>query len=92
MQDHNKENELDDSLVWEEVHMEHIVQDEWIDFRRSEWKFPDGSVFEPFYSYSRRDYVVIVASDTDGNYLCVKQFRPGIRQVTTEFPAFQGPF
>lgn len=87
MEDHNKENQLDDSLVWEEVHMEHIVQDEWIDFRRSAWKFPDGSVFEPFYSYSRRDYVVIVASDTDGNYLCVKQFRPGIRQVTTEFPA-----
>ena len=29
MEDHNKENQLDDSLVWEEVHMEHIVQDEW---------------------------------------------------------------
>ena len=87
MEDHNKENQLDDSLVWEEVHMEHIVQDEWIDFRRSAWKFPDGSVFEPFYSYSRRDYVVIVASDTDGSYLCVKQFRPGISHVTTEFPA-----
>lgn len=44
-------------------------------------------VYLNLYSYSRRDYVVIVASDTDGNYLCVKQFRPGIRQVTTEFPA-----
>ena len=82
-----EEKQLEESLAWEEVHMEHIVQDEWIDFRRSAWKFPDGSVFEPFYSYSRRDYVVIVASDTDGNYLCVKQFRPGIKQVTTEFPA-----
>lgn len=81
-----EEKQLEESLAWEEVHMEHIVQDEWIDFRRSAWKFPDGSVFEPFYSYSRRDYVVIVASDTDGNYLCVKQFRPGIKQVTTEFP------
>ena len=26
MEDHNKENQLDDSLVWEEVHMEHIVR------------------------------------------------------------------
>lgn len=82
-----EEKQLEESLAWEEVRMEHIVQDEWIDFRRSAWKFPDGSVFEPFYSYSRRDYVVIVASDTGGNYLCVKQFRPGIKQVTTEFPA-----
>ncbi|MCM1027830.1 MAG: NUDIX hydrolase [Roseburia sp.] len=76
-----------DALAWEEIHTEHIIQDEWIDFRRSAYRFPDGSVFEPYYSYSRRDYVVIVASDTEGNYLCVRQFRQGIQEVTTEFPA-----
>ena len=82
----NSDNK-DNNLVWEEIRTEHIVQDEWIDFRRSAYRFPDGSVFEPFYSYSRRDYVVIVASDTDGKYLCVRQFRQGIKEVTTEFPA-----
>ena len=76
-----------DPLAWEEVCTEHIIQDEWIDFRRSAWRFPDGTMFEPYYSYSRRDYVVIVASDTGGNYLCVRQFRQGIKEVTTEFPA-----
>lgn len=76
-----------DDLAWEEVSTEHIVQDEWIDFRRSAYRFPDGTVFEPFYSYSRRDYVIVVASDCEGNYLCVRQFRQGIREVTTEFPA-----
>ena len=89
-QEDNRSPELSearDPLAWEEVHTEHIIQDEWIDFRRSSWRFPDGSIFEPFYTYSRRDYVVIVASDTEGNYLCVRQFRQGIRKVTTEFPA-----
>ena len=76
-----------DNLACEEIRTEHIVQDQWIDFRRSAYRFPDGRVFEPYYSYSRRDYVVIVASDTDGNYLCVRQFRQGIKKVTTEFPA-----
>ena len=80
------ENNRDD-LAWEEVEVEHIVQDEWIDFRRSAYRLPDGAVFEPYYSYSRRDYVVIVASDCEGNYLCVRQFRQGIKEVTTEFPA-----
>lgn len=74
-------------LAWEEVSTEHIIQDEWIDFRRSAYRFPDGTVFEPYYSYSRKDYVVIVASDCNGNYLCVRQFRQGIGEVTTEFPA-----
>lgn len=76
-----------DPLAWEELHTEHIVRDEWIDFRKTAYRFPDGRVFEPYYSYSRRDYVVIVASDTEGNYLCVRQFRQGIRKVTNEFPA-----
>ena len=80
-------NSGDKNLIWKEVSTEHIVQDEWIDFRRQAFRFPDGNVFEPYYTYSRRDYVVIVASDEDGKYICVKQFRQGIKEVTTEFPA-----
>ena len=81
-------NDIDDkNLVWEELSTEHIVQDEWIDFRKSKYRFPDGSVFEPYYSYSRRNYVVIVATDEDDNYICVRQYRHGIGQITTEFPA-----
>lgn len=76
-----------DPLEWEEVKTEHIITDEWIDIRRSAYRFPDGTVFEPFYSYSRRDYVVIVASDEEDNYLCVRQYRQGIKKVTNEFPA-----
>ena len=76
-----------DPLEWEEVRMEHLLQDQWIDIRRSVYRFPDGSEFEPFYSYSRRDYVVVVASDTEGEYICVRQFRQGRKEVTTEFPA-----
>ena len=77
----------DKNLAWEEISMEHIVRDKWIDFRKSAYRYPDGRVFEPFYSYSRKDYVVIVASDTEGRYICVRQFRQGIKEVTTEFPA-----
>lgn len=74
-------------LEWEEIKREHIIQDKWIDFRRSSYRYPDGRVFEPFYSFSRRDYTVIVASDMEGSYICVRQFRQGIKEVTTEFPA-----
>ena len=76
-----------ENLEWEEVSCEHVIKDEWIDFRKSRFRFPDGSEFEPYYSYSRRDYVVIVATDEDGKYICVRQYRQGIRRVTTEFCA-----
>lgn len=78
---------MDEKLKWEEISRETIVHDEWIDFRKSAYRFPDGSVYEPFYSYSRRDYTVIVATDEEGRYICVRQFRQGIKEITTEFPA-----
>ena len=76
-----------DTLAWEEISCEHVIQDEWLDLRKSAYRFPDGKIFAPYYSYSRRDYVVVVASDCNGNYICVRQFRHGIKEVTTEFPA-----
>ena len=39
-----------EKLEWEEVSCEHIVNDEWIDFRKSRYRFPDGREFEPYYS------------------------------------------
>ena len=77
----------DEELIWEEISTEHIVQDEWIDFRRSAYRFPDGKIWQPYYSFTRRDYAVVVATDEQGCVICVRQFRQGIRQVTTEFPA-----
>ncbi len=80
-------NNDDKRLKWEPLTTEHIVQDQWIDFRKTSYRMPDGTVAEPFYNYSRRNYVVIVARDETGKYICVRQYRPGICEVTTEFPA-----
>lgn len=77
----------DAALIWKPVKVEHLIQDKWIDFRRVRYQLPDGTEFGPYYNYSRRSYVVILASDTDGNFLCVRQYRHGIGKVTTEFPA-----
>lgn len=74
-------------LEWKLKKTEHIVQDEWIDFRKEEYILPNNKEFGPFYSYSRRDYVVIVAKTKDNQYICVKQYRHGLKTVTTEFCA-----
>ena len=82
-----KDRLSDRDLAWEEVRTEHIIRDRWIDLRRCAFRYPNGMVWEPYYNYTRRDYAIVVASDCEGNYLCVRQFRQGIRRVTTEFPA-----
>ena len=90
-----KDRANDRELAWEEVRTEHLIRDRWMDLRRSAFRYPDGKILEPYYNYTRRDYAIVVASDGEGNYLCVRQFRQGsvrqfrqgIRKVTTEFPA-----
>ena len=74
-------------LYWELINEEHIIQDQWIDFRRNEYKLPDGQTIKPVYNYSKHSFSLIVATDRSGNFICVRQYRHGIDEITTEFPA-----
>ncbi len=74
-------------LEWEVVSEKHILRDEYMDLRAVRFRMPDGSEAEPFYRYSRRSYVVVVARDEEGKFICVRQYRFGIGKVTVEFPA-----
>ena len=74
-------------LNWKLNKTEHIVQDEWIDFRKESFILPDGKEFSPFYNYSRRNFVVIIARTKEGKYITVRQFRHGLKKITTEFCA-----
>ena len=38
-------NTPDADLMWETVHVEHVIQDQWMDLRKVEYRFPDGSTF-----------------------------------------------
>ena len=76
-----------DKLSWKAENIEHVVQDEWIDFRRCIYKLPNNEKIGPVYNYSKHSFSLIVALDQNGDYICVKQYRHGIDDITTEFPA-----
>ena len=74
-------------LDLKEHSVKHFAENKWIDLREVWYDTPEGRVSGPYYTYSRKNYCVIVATDETGRYLCVQQYRPGLHQVTTEFPA-----
>ena len=78
---------MDENLRWEKLEDKIIRKDRYIDFREARYRLPNGTEIAPFYHYSGRDFVVIAAKDTEGKYICVRQYRVGIDAVTTEFPA-----
>lgn len=77
----------DMNLSWKLVKEEHLKQDKWIDFRQNIYELPDGAQIGPVYNFSKHSFSVIVATDEQGRYICVKQYRHGIDSITTEFPA-----
>lgn len=75
------------NLSWKSVNTEHVIQDAWIDFRRCDYKLPNGEIIGPVYNYSKHSFSLVVATDEKGNFICVRQYRHGIDEITTEFPA-----
>jgi ADP-ribose pyrophosphatase len=76
-----------DDLRWKLLERQHLAQDQWIDFRKNIYELPDGTTIEPVYNYSKHSFSLIVPKTADGRYICVRQYRHGIDEVTTEFPA-----
>ena len=77
----------DNNLTWKLEKEQHVIQDEWIDFRKNVYKLPDGQSIGPVYNFSKHSFSLVVATDTEGRFICVRQYRHGIDAVTTEFPA-----
>ena len=76
-----------DDLSFREKEVRHLVENRWIDLREVRYTMPDGGISPPYYTYSRKNYCVIAATDEEGRCSCVRQFRPGLGKVTCEFCA-----
>ena len=77
-----------DKKLWlTEKKTECLFSDQRLTLFRTVYEAPDHRDLGPYYSLKLGSYAVIVAVDAAGNYICVRQFRQGIRQITTEFPA-----
>jgi len=77
----------DEKLKWKLLETKHPVHNQWLDLREETYRMPDGSTAGPFFTFSKKSYVVIVALNEAGQYICVRQYRQGIGKVTVEFPA-----
>lgn len=78
---------MTDHLEWKVLSTETVRRDEWIDFRANRCELPNGKIIDPFYTYRKCNFAVIVATTPEGDYICVRQYRLGIGRTLLEFPA-----
>jgi 8-oxo-dGTP pyrophosphatase MutT (NUDIX family) len=63
-----------------------VHQDRWITLRADDCVTVDGHIIAPYYVVGFPDWVVIVATDTDGRAILVRQYRHGMGVTSTELP------
>ena len=64
-----------------------IVKDRWIDLHADDCALPDGTSISPFYVNTLPDFVVVVAITEEGDFIFIRQYRHGTRQILIELPA-----
>ena len=64
-----------------------IIKDRWINLHADDCELPDGTKISPFYVNTIPDFVVAVAVTTEEEFIFVRQYRHGTRQILLELPA-----
>ncbi len=64
-----------------------IIKDRWINLHADDCTLPNGTPISPFYVNTLPDFVVAVAVTESGDFIFVRQYRHGTRQILLELPA-----
>jgi ADP-ribose pyrophosphatase len=71
---------------WKHISSKTIHKDRWIHLRADACLLPNGKAIAPFYVLEAKDWVHIVAVDSEGRMLLTRQYRYAADVVSTEFP------
>ena len=74
-------------LPWKLLSYRKIIKDKWIDLHADSCQMPNGTVIEPFYVNHISDFVVTVAVTKDMDFIMIRQYRHGTKQILLELPA-----
>lgn len=72
---------------WKVLSSEYIVRRPWLTARKDVLRLPDGRINPEFYVLEYPSWVNVIAIDTDGMYVMVRQYRHGLGVMSTELCA-----
>ena len=72
---------------WKIRKSKHLLTSPWLSLRADDCENENGETIAPFYVVEIPDWVVVYAMLPNNHFVMVKQYRHGIQDLTTEFPA-----
>jgi 8-oxo-dGTP pyrophosphatase MutT (NUDIX family) len=78
---------LSELQKWQVLSQETISDNPWNGLRREVVRLPDGSVVDDYFVSLRPHVVVVFALTPERQVVLVRQYKHGVREITTELPA-----
>jgi ADP-ribose pyrophosphatase len=73
-------------IHWKTKSRKTLVDDQWVTLFADECELPNGHVLSPYYVMKEKEWVHVLAVDTDGRILVVQQYRYAADVVCSELP------
>lgn len=83
----DKRMRSEQDMAWEVIASETIISRPWLTAKRSRVRLPDGRVNDEYYVLSYPTWINVIAETTDDRLILERQYRHGIRRVSTEICA-----
>ncbi len=71
---------------WKIKQSTYLLKDQWLTLRADTCETNEGVLIDPFYVFEKSDWANIVAFDSQGRILIVRQYRHGSQTICAEIP------
>jgi ADP-ribose pyrophosphatase len=72
---------------WEIIESQMAFESGWFNVRKDKVKLPNGKVLDDYYVWLRGDVSLIVPVTANNEFILVRQYKHGIGEIVTEYPA-----
>ncbi|MDE6270961.1 MAG: NUDIX hydrolase [Muribaculaceae bacterium] len=72
---------------WTSLGHEYLFRRPWLTVRKERFRLPNGAVNNEYYILEYPTWVNVIARTTDGRFVMVEQYRPGLDGIFTELVA-----
>lgn len=73
--------------LWKVLGRRSVYTSPWVDVSLERIELPDGRIIDDYHQVDFRDSVGIVARDSRGRAIMIRQYRHGYRKITVTIPA-----
>jgi len=74
------------SGCWTVLKSESILTTPWFELRKDRCQTPEGAIVPEYYTWKKRDCVIVFPVTEDNHVLLIKQYRHGVQKICVDYP------